>query len=69
MPLPFLFKGVATAYGIPGPAVRQVIENTKESEKLCCYCGAKVALEDRHCPKCGKELSYIRENEAQDKDE
>ena len=69
MPLPFLFKGIATAYGIPSPVVRQVTENTKESEKLCCYCGAKVALEDKFCSKCGKELGYIKEHEAQSKDE
>lgn len=63
--------GVATAYGIPkASVVGKVSEDTSKSDaKLCCHCGVEVSLEDKNCPKCGKKLGYLKDNESQHKGE
>lgn len=63
---------VATAYGItaPVPAIANTIkELAVDDKKLCRHCGAEIGLEYKYCPKCGKKLGYLKENESQDWDE
>ena len=65
---------IATAYGITAPMANKIVNNvvknrSKNGKKICRYCGEEIDLEDKFCSKCGKELGYIKENEAQDKGE
>lgn len=62
---------VATTYGITAPLANKIVEKVKKNtpkddKKLCRYCGASINLGERFCPQCGKDLSYVKENESKD---
>lgn len=59
-----------TLYGMPPISSRNFGDRDYEivrDKKLCNHCNAKIKLDDKVCPRCGKKLGFVALSEIEDK--